>query len=76
MDASVLNLAASKVNAVLKKKGELDHPDRAMLVIARWDMWADGYLSCPVCGALVHPSYKDTHVDWHSRSKSSEDVAP
>lgn len=31
----------------------------------RWPMWADGSLSCPVCGASVHPSAQDVHTTWH-----------
>ena len=43
-----------------KLHGEVD-----MLADNLWQEWADGYLSCPVCGSLVHPLDRDTHRKWH-----------
>ena len=31
----------------------------------RWQMWADGLISCPICAALVHPSMRGVHEMWH-----------
>lgn len=40
------------------------HTDQA------WQRWADGYMSCPVCGALIHPAYRQTHEAWHERNNA------
>lgn len=33
-----------------------------------WQKWADGYISCPICGTLIHPIYRGVHEAWHERN--------
>ena len=33
-----------------------------------WTKWADGYISCPICGATIHPQIKIIHITWHERN--------
>jgi len=33
-----------------------------------WLIWADGYLSCPICGLLLHPTTKIIHIIWHEQN--------
>lgn len=30
-----------------------------------WRTSVHGNLTCPVCGVLLHPMSKDTHIAWH-----------
>jgi len=29
----------------------------------KWARYADGYMACPACGALVHPQYASLHAN-------------
>jgi hypothetical protein len=41
---------------------------------AEWFQFADGYLSCWWCCALVHPSVAEVHDRWHRLIESDGPV--
>lgn len=41
-----------------------------------WPIWADGYVSCPICGSTVHPLAKEAHQEWHKTSDPIFDSSP
>lgn len=41
-----------------------------------WPTWAEGQLTCPICGATVHPEAKPLHTQWHELCDPTFDLSP
>jgi uncharacterized Zn finger protein (UPF0148 family) len=36
---------------------------------SNWIVYADGNVSCPVCGSLVAIYTKELHIEWHLKDE-------